>query len=239
MCGRFSLHAAAEEITEAFGVAIGDDALPLLPRYNVAPTDPMPIVRHDKHGQRKLEICKWGLIPFWAKTHKIAARHINARSEKADTTGAFRYPFRERRCLVPTDGFYEWIREGKQKLPVHFRMRDERIFAFAGLYQRWTAPDGEVWNTFTILTCTPNTLVAPVHDRMPVIMPRDSWDAWLDRELHDVETIRALCGPFDPSLMEGVHVSTRVNSVRNDDPECLVPLPADDQTLPLGFPPSS
>jgi putative SOS response-associated peptidase YedK len=195
------------------------------PRWNVAPTQPVPVIRRDSKGPTmRASLMRWGLIPSWASDATIGARTINARSETAASKPSFREPLRKQRCLVPSDGFYEWKRSGKQKQPFCFEVVDGAVFAFAGLWDCWQSADGEAIETCTILTTTPNELLADVHDRMPVILAADQYDRWLDPSMQDAPSAVSLLRPYDPKLMRRYPVSPRVNVVVNDDPECSAPV---------------
>ena len=191
------------------------------PRYNVAPTQPVPVIRqHPKEPRRELSLARWGLIPWWAKDAAGAARMINARSETAATLPAYRDAFKARRCIVPADGFYEWQKIGKTKQPFCFEVNDGELFAFAGLWERWKDADGKALETCSILTTTPNAVTSSVHDRMPVILAPDNYDVWLDPGFADAAALSELLRPYDARLMRSYPVSARVNSVVNDDVEC-------------------
>jgi putative SOS response-associated peptidase YedK len=168
------------------------------PRYNLAPTQPVPVIRQDpKEPVRHLSLVRWGLVPSWSKDGSGAARMINARSETASTLPAFREAFRSRRCLVPADGFYEWQRTGKAKQPFCFEVNDGDLFAFAGLWDCSRGPTGTVLETCSILTTTPNT----IHDRMPVIVDPDAYDLWLDPGLSDTRVLSDMLKPYDAARM--------------------------------------
>ena len=171
-----------------------------------------------------LSLVRWGLIPSWAKDMSGSAGMINARSETAATKPAFRDPMKFRRCLVPTDGFYEWLRKEKTKQPFCFEVNDGEMFAFAGLWDRWRDPSGQWIKSCSILTTTPNAVTSIVHDRMPVILQKDDYDLWLDPRMTDVEAISDLLKPFDARSMHSYAVSSRVNQGQNDDPECSKPV---------------
>jgi putative SOS response-associated peptidase YedK len=223
MCGRYRLSRRKQIIEEHFDSISGDEDW--TPRYNVAPTQPVPIIRqHPKEPRREMSLVRWGLIPWWAKDASGAARMINARSETAATLPAFRDAFKTRRCIVPADGFYEWLRAGKTKQPCCFEVNDGELFAFAGLWERWKDGDGQALETCSILTTTPNTVTSPVHDRMPVILNPDSYDVWLDPGFADAAAVSELLKPYDARLMRSYPVSARVNSVANDDVECAAPV---------------
>lgn len=222
MCGRFTLTQSGQVLMEELGlISIPED---YRPRYNIAPGQPILAARDGDEG-RKGAMLKWGLVPPWAKDPSIGNRMINARSETVGEKPSFRRAFDRRRCIIPADGFYEWRKEGKRKIPVRFRMRDGRPFAFAGLWEAWRPPDGqgETLFTCTILTTDANELVQPVHDRMPVILTERSLDLWLDRDVPG-EGVASLLRPYPAEEMEAYEVSTRVNYVANDDPELIEPV---------------
>ncbi|MDE1981602.1 MAG: SOS response-associated peptidase [Betaproteobacteria bacterium] len=219
MCGRFALHSPAKSIQKQFGVAPGGE---YSARYNIAPSQMVPVVRVVE-GERVLVPAKWGLMPHWEKESDKGPHPINARAETAAIRPMFRQAFRNRRILVPADAFYEWRRLERGKQPYLIHMKDGAPFGMGGLLEYWEAPQGEVI-TFTILTTTANPLMAPIHDRMPVIIHPDHYEAWLDPELKDVSKIQALIGPFPERLMEAYPISSRVNSPRNDSADLLRPL---------------
>jgi putative SOS response-associated peptidase YedK len=221
MCGRFTLAVPAAEIADLFEV---DARLNLRPRYNIAPTQQAPVVRAKKDEGRELTLLRWGLIPAWAKDPAIGNRMINARAESVAEKPAFRAAFKARRCLVPADGFYEWQKAGKGKQPFYIRRKDKQPFAFAGLYERWqNRAEGEILDTFTIITTEPNGLMAPIHNRMPVIIPEDDYDRWLDpEETGDPD----LLVPYPEEELTAYPISTWVNSPAHDDARCIEPVSA-------------
>jgi putative SOS response-associated peptidase YedK len=231
MCGRYRLSRRKQIVEEYFESAPWDDDWN--PRYNIAPTQPVPVIRqHPKEPVRQLSLMRWGLIPSWAKDASSAARMINARSETAHTLPAFRDPLKFRRCLIPADGFYEWKRTATSKQPYCFEVNEGELFRISGLWDGWKDPKGNWIRTCSILTTTPNAVTSAIHDRMPVILDRDSYDAWLDPGLTQVEDVSDLLRPCDARLMRSFPVSARVNSVRNDDQECSQPvesMPAQNQ----------
>jgi len=187
----------------------------------------VPIIR--RKGQtsgRSFVLVRWGLIPSWAKDPSIGTKTINAMSETAAEKPAFRDALRLRRCLIPADGLYEWQSIGpKQKQAFNIGMADDSLFAFAGLWERWQDPSGELVETCTILTTSPNALVADVHDRMPVILKLDHYDRWLDSKVNNPSSLAHCLKPFDPALMRKYPVSTRVNRPENDDQSCAQEVP--------------
>jgi putative SOS response-associated peptidase YedK len=224
MCGRYTLTSSGDELALLFDLS----EIPSLPtRYNLAPTQQAAVVRVTAPGApRHLDFLRWGLVPYWADDPKIGNRMINARSEGVADKPAYRWSFRKQRCLIPTDGFYEWKKEGKLKQPYHIRRKDRTPFAFAGLWARWKPKDGsgEPLDTYTILTTDSNELIRPLHDRMPVILDRESFDLWLDPTVDDRERLQQLLVPYDGGVMETVPVSRAVNSPANDSPGCLAGL---------------
>jgi putative SOS response-associated peptidase YedK len=174
---------------------------------------------------RELALLRWGLIPSWSKDPSIGNRLINARAETAREKPSFRNAFRRHRCLIPANGFYEWQRQERGKQPYFVRMRDERLFAFAGLWDRWEGPDECVIETCAILTTSANAVLAPIHDRMPVILPPTEYARWLDPALPDTDSLAPLLAPFPPEKMLAFPVSPRVNSPAIDDERCTAPLP--------------
>lgn len=220
MCGRFALTAPASTITKVFQV----DVLPeILPRYNVAPSQQVTCVV-EEDGERKIEQFRWGLIPSWAKDRKISYKTINARSETVASKPSFRAAFRRRRLLVVADGFYEWKRSGKQKLPFLIQIDGGRPFGMAGLWETWTDPEtGEELRTATIVTCGPNDVMAPIHNRMPVILPSERWETWLDPKNQDPAMLQELLQPFPAERTGARRVSTHVNDARHQGPDCQGP----------------
>lgn len=227
MCGRYTLTSKGDEVALLFDLT---DIPALPPRYNLAPTQEAAVVRVPSPGApRHLDLLRWGLVPYWAEDPSIGNRMINARSESVADKPAYRSSFRKQRCLIPTDGFYEWKKEGKLKQPYHIRRKDRRPFAFAGLWSRWkpkggVAGDIQLLETFTILTTDANELIRPLHDRMPVIVGPESFDLWLDPRVDDRTRLQELLVPYDPSVMETVPVSRLVNSPANDVADCIAPL---------------
>jgi putative SOS response-associated peptidase YedK len=219
MCGRYRLSRRKQLVEEYFG-AVSEEG-EWNPRYNVAPSQPVLTIRQDAcEPVRKLSAMRWGLVPSWAQDPSIGYKTINARSETVATTPSFREPFKSQRCLVPADGFYEWAREGKSKQPYCFEVNGGEMFAFAGLWDRWRNPQGKTIESCTILTTTPNSLLADIHDRMPVILSPDNYDIWLDPAFRDTPSVSQMLRPFDSVLMRRYPVSVRVNQVQHDDADC-------------------
>ena len=223
MCGRYRLSRRKQIIEEHFDSVSGEEDWS--PRYNIAPTQPVPVIRqHPKEPRRELLLMRWGLIPSWAKHQSVAAQMINARSETAAAKAAFRDPLTSRRCLVPADAFYEWKRAGRAKQPYCFEVNGGELFAFAGLWDRWKDPSGQWIKSCSILTTKPNAVTSAVHDRMPVILDRADYDLWLDPGMTNVEAVSEMLKPYDARLMRCYPVSSRVNHVGNDDAECSAPV---------------
>ena len=195
------------------------------PRWNIAPTQDVLIARDDAQGVRELAAVRWGLIPPWAKDTKMSARMINARSETASEKPSFRDAWRRRRCIIPADGFYEWLRVGERKRPFCFRRADGDPMAMAGLWESWRSPQGDTIESCSILTTAANTVVGTIHDRMPVILGAVDFDAWLDVDGSDGRAVSALTGPCSDDVLVAYEVSTLVNSARNDQAACCEPLP--------------
>lgn len=224
MCGRYTLTVFQEQLADAFELY---ELEHLEPRYNIAPTQLAPVVRvPGESGRRELAMYKWGLIPHWARGPMIGSRMINARAETASEKPAFRTAMKRQRCLVPCTGFYEWkvldsAAKKPAKQPYYIHRRDEGVFAFAGLWDRWRSPEGEEIGSFTILTTEPNELMRELHDRMPVIIPRQAYGVWLDNQLLDTERLAFLLRPFPDGELVAHPVSNRMNNPKYDDPSCI------------------
>ena len=222
MCGRFTQTASPEAIALQFEVA----EIPLLkPRYNIAPSQPVVAIRIEPDtSTRKLVMLRWGLIPSWAKDPKIGSQCINAKAETVAVKPSFRSAFKKRRCLVVATGFYEWQVQGRTKQPMWIGLRSKQPFAFAGLWEHWTPAEGESLETCTIITTEPNDLMAPIHNRMPVILAPVSYDKWLDPLFQHIESLTALLRPYPSEELTAYPVSTLVNNPRHDVPQCLEPV---------------
>ncbi|GIP41167.1 putative SOS response-associated peptidase YoqW [Paenibacillus sp. J31TS4] len=220
MCGRFTLTTWLEEIMERFLLEPAD--FPYEPRYNAAPGQWIPaIVEHE--GKRRIGQLRWGLVPSWAQDEKIGYKMINAKSETAADKPSFRTALQRRRCLIPADGFYEWRRNADgTKQPLRFVRNDRALFAMAGLYDTWQGPDGKRIGTCTILTTSPNALVEPVHNRMPVILDPTNEAAWLDKALRDPAVLQPMLAPYPAEEMTAYPVSPDVGNVKNDTAACTL-----------------
>jgi putative SOS response-associated peptidase YedK len=223
MCGRYARKSAQELLAEWF-----DLDLHLMPwftgSFNAAPQSFQPVVWFDaESGSRRISLMRWGLVPSWSKEARIGMHSINARAEEAATKPAFREALKKRRCLIPVDAFYEWQRRSpKTRQPYAISMKSGDPYAFAGLWESWQPQQGSPLTTFTILTTKPNELMAPIHDRMPVIVAPTNYERWLDREVQ-ADSINDLLQPYPAGEMEAWMVSNRVGKVQNNEPNLLLP----------------
>ena len=222
MCGRFTLTVDPGQLQDAFPWV--DFPENITQRYNIAPSQPVGVVPND--GQNRLDFYNWGLIPFWAKDPKIGNRMINARSETIAEKPSFRSSFKYKRCLILADGFYEWKKEpgSTSKTPYFIHMKDSQPFAFAGLWDIWHSKDGSEIRTCTIITTEPNQLLQEIHNRMPVILPPDTFSAWLQEGENEPNLLQSFLKPYPGEMMAAFPVSRTVNSPQNDSPECIVPV---------------
>jgi putative SOS response-associated peptidase YedK len=225
MCGRFVQKTPLGEIHVLFET---EGAVPnMAPRYNCAPTDSLAAVRFNPQTRaRALDLLRWGLVPLWAKDPSFGPKAINARSETIASNNTFKDAFERRRCLIPADGFYEWQKQAGTKTTQPWAiMPAAGLFAFAGLWERWKNPaDGSILRSFTIVTGKPNALCEPIHDRMPVILPRAAWPTWLGEDEVGPAALLALLQPYPAELMRTYKIGPRVGNVRNDEPTLLAPL---------------
>jgi putative SOS response-associated peptidase YedK len=219
MCGRFTLAEEIDVLQERF--EFENTQIDFKPRYNIAPGQASPVVA--MNGSRRLLMMRWGLIPSWAKEVSIGFKMINARVETLSEKSSFKRLFKEKRCLVLADGFYEWKKteKTKTKIPVRFVLKSREPFAFAGLWDIWQSPEGHELCTFTIITTEANDIVKPYHDRMPVILEREAEGEWLNPKMSDIKSLSILLHPHLPELMDVYRVSSIVNSAQNDTPECI------------------
>jgi putative SOS response-associated peptidase YedK len=217
MCGRFTLRTPKERIKREFQL---QEEPSVEVRYNIAPTQNIIAVRQGADGREVAEL-KWGLIPSWAKDAAMGARLINARSETVTEKPSFREAFKRRRCIIPADGIYEWQRTGGKKQPFFFHMRDERVFGFAGLWDKWRDEEGEIIESCTILTTEANKVFRPVHDRMPVILHPETYVEWLGDDPRALEALKELLRPYPASEMVAYPISSRVNSPQNQGEDLI------------------
>ena len=222
MCGRFTLTVDPAQLQAFFPEFLFPQDLK--PRYNIAPTQPVAVVPNT--GDNKLDFFLWGLIPSWAKDPEIGNRMINARAETLAEKPSFRTAYRRRRCLILSDGFYEWKQDPAQrkKTPMFIHLKSGDPFAFAGLWETWNTPDGSKILSCTIITGNPNSLVEQIHNRMPIILPREQYSRWLDPKEREPEELGSLLKPYPASEMEAYPVSFQVNSPKNDTPDLVAPV---------------
>ena len=225
MCGRFTLTSNSDELQGRFGF-LSEFTDPEFsdhgPRYNIAPTQAVLTVTND--GQRRGEVMRWGLIPFWAKDLRVGARMINAVGETASTKPAFRTAFKKKRCLVLANGFYEWKKDGNRRLPTYIYSKNNEPLAFAGLWETWKSSEGPVVRSCTIITTSANSFIEPIHNRMPVILSGETQALWLDPLTEDPANLEPLLIPAPEELLTSHRVAETVNSVKNQGPELILPL---------------
>ncbi len=225
MCGRARLSSDVSEIKLVFSIPPHRPAPNIAPSWNVAPTDPLPVVRYDtRAGERSLDVMRWGLVPFWAKDIKVGFANINAKAEGIEGKPAFREAFQRRRCIVPVDNFYEWKKTATGKQPYAIALADRGLMALAGLWETWRSPAGERIRSFAIITTTPNELCAALHNRMPVVLKPTAWPAWLGEEPCDAPQLKALFARYPSEEMVAWPVSARVGNVQNNDPSLIEPI---------------
>lgn len=211
MCGRFALKAPKSELVTRFHL---DECDEVVPHYNIPPGTDIPVIRQSPEGRRVLNLLHWGLVPHWSKDLSIGAKLNNARAESVAEKPSFRDAFKRRRCLVPASGFYEWKAEGKIKQPYYISLKSGEPMAMGGIWEPWKAPDGSILRTVCIITTTPNEVMAPIHDRMPVIIEPDNWQAWLAAP---VGAVMPMLSPIPAAPMQAWPVSLRVSKTRDDD----------------------
>ncbi len=229
MCGRFTLAVSPEQMTALFDLP--EDPI-LAPRYNIAPTQPVAVVRMNPQsahaGAREWALTYWGLVPSWSKDPSIGARMLNARSETVTEKPSFRAAFKRRRCLVPASGFYEWQKQGKSKQPYYITTPDGAPFAIAGLWEYWEGADGSALESCTLLTTSANALMQPLHDRMPVIILPQDYAQWLgsgkDETPQSLGELQHLLRPYADDALMAYPVSTYVSNAHNEGPDCIQPL---------------
>jgi putative SOS response-associated peptidase YedK len=221
MCGRFTLQIPPELLAEIFGLI----DIPVYPaRFNIAPTQKILAVRSVADNEhRELVPLKWGLIPSWANDPSVGSRMINARAETVHEKPTFRNAIRHHRCIIPASGFFEWLHEDKTRRPLYVRLKDGSPMCFAGIWERWKSPEGEIIESCCVLTTKSNKLIEPLHERMPVLLYPQEFSLWIDTEITDPEKLNHLYQPYPVDLMEMYPVSPLVNSPRNDSPELILP----------------
>ena len=219
MCGRFALKAPPRSIRNHFNLP---ETVALEPRYNIAPSQAVAVIRQMAGSKiRQLDMLRWGLIPSWAGDMKIGYKMINARAETLSQKPSFRSAFKKRRCLIPTDGFYEWLHAGNAKTPFFVHLANDDVFGFAGLWETWKSQEGDIIESCTIITTAPNDLVKGIHDRMPVIIHPDQYETWLE-DSSGTDLLQQLLNPYPAAEMEMHRVGPAVNSPKNDTPDCSV-----------------
>lgn len=219
MCGRYTLHHDASQLALRF--AVQETRADVPERYNIAPTQPVAVVT--VNSPRTLQMMRWGLIPSWAKDPAIGNKLINARAETLAEKPSYKTALIRRRCLIPADGFYEWKPAGNGKQPMYIHRRDDALFAFAGLWEEWRSPEGDTVRSCTIITTTPNDLMASIHNRMPAILRPEEEAAWLDNTTQSAPDLLQLLRPYPESAMEAYAVSKMVNAPTVDTPDCIAP----------------
>ncbi len=242
MCGRFALVTDTPKIRELFKIDRDDDGIEWSAKYNIAPTTKVPVAIASLEGPKLIE-ARWGLVPHWDKDLKSSFKRINARSESVFEKPSYRSVIKKRRCLVPASGFYEWKKEGRgksaTKQPYFIHLEDKEPLAFAGIWTTWKSPEGEVVATFSVLTCTPNALVQPIHGRMPVILEPELFEAWLDPDLQDRESIEPMLCALPAERMGAYEVLSYVGNVKNQGAQCLEPNGAEAVLSELGSKPDA
>ncbi|MEH7238282.1 SOS response-associated peptidase [Bacillus sp. JJ1562] len=221
MCGRFTLFAEFDDILNRFDIEAAIEQDLFIPSYNIAPSHSVLSVINDGRRNR-LGYLRWGFVPSWAKDEKIGYKMINARAETLAEKPSFRQAFKHRRCLVIADSFYEWKKGAdKSKTPMRIKLKSDELFAMAGIWERWKSPEGNTLFSCSIITTTPNEIMADIHDRMPVILQKEDEQAWLDPSLDDVSKVSHLLKPFATDRMEAFEVPALVNSPRNNSPNLI------------------
>jgi putative SOS response-associated peptidase YedK len=229
MCGRFTLTVTWEELMTRYLIDPESVSPFHIPRYNIAPTQMVTAIINDGSTNRIGQL-QWGLVPSWAKDSSAGAKMINARSETLEDKPAYRMPFYRKRCLIPADGFYEWQKNGNGKQPFRISLKNGEVFSMAGLYDTWITPSGDKLSTCTVITTEPNQLMAPIHNRMPVILRPADEALWLERQTSShtpegspsvLQSLKELLRPYPAEDMQAIPVSTTVNSVKNDTEDCI------------------
>jgi putative SOS response-associated peptidase YedK len=222
MCGRYVLKAGIKELNKKYHVE-PEFLSELKPDYNVSPSSEMPVICQKSDGTRVISRYRWGLVPFWAKEINTGYSMFNARAESLPEKRTFKKAFQTQRCIVPANGFYEWVKRNNSKIPFYITLENDELMSFAGLYEHWKGNDGQVVNSFTIITTTVNKKLEPVHDRMPAILLDEEIDIWLDPGNEDTESIQDLIHPYPDDNIRYHEVSTDVNNSRNQGPELIKP----------------
>ena len=217
MCGRFQLSVKGKQISERYNVEVFDELYK--PNYNCAPSQKLPVITNNE--PHNLSYFRWGLIPFWAKDPKLGFRNINTRAETISVKPSFKNAFKKRRCIIPANGFYEWSQD-ENKTPFRIFLRDEELFAIAGIWESWKDAENKIINSFSIITTEANSLCKDIHNRMPVILKPENEQSWLQE--NNEELLKQLLVPFDPRKMDTYAISKEVNSPKNNKPEIIIPI---------------
>ena len=217
MCGRFQLSVKGKQISERYNVEVFDELYK--PNYNCAPSQKLPVITNNE--PHNLSYFRWGLIPFWAKDPKLGFRNINTRAETISVKPSFKNAFKKRRCIIPANGFYEWSQD-ENKTPFRIFLRDEELFAIAGIWESWKDAENKIINSFSIITTEANSLCKDIHNRMPVILKPENEQSWLQE--NNEELLKQLLVPFDPRKMDTYAISKEVNSPKNNKPEIIIPV---------------
>ncbi len=225
MCGRARLTSDVSELKRIFSVPPESPAPNFAANWNAAPGQDLPVLRAlREEGMRRLDLARWGLVPFWAKDPKPGYSTFNAKAESLSEKPAFRAAFRRRRCIVPFDGFYEWKKSGREKEPYAIAHADGSLLAMAGLWESWRSPQGETLKSFAVVTTAANALLVELHDRMPVILDKQAWGLWLGEEPAGEEELKSLLVPYPDERLRMWRVSRKVGNIRNNDPSLVAPL---------------
>jgi putative SOS response-associated peptidase YedK len=221
MCGRFEIHSPIEIIAKLF--AIDSITFDIRPSYNVAPSQNVVAVARNGKKNRLLS-CRWGFVPSWSKELKTGFTMINARAETVADNKTYKSAFQDHRCLIVADGFFEWKKQNRMKIPMYIHLKSGKPMGLAGLYNNWTSPEGEEICTSTVIVTDANEILAPIHERMPVIIPEEKFGLWLDPEVHVKELLLPLLKPYDSEELEMYPVTAKVNSAKYDNPENIMPV---------------
>ncbi|MDO9226140.1 MAG: SOS response-associated peptidase [Pseudomonadota bacterium] len=222
MCGRYAFNATPAQVTEHFSLAdVATDVATFMPRFNIPPGTDIPVIRQSPEGRRVLHLLRWGLVPHWAKDAAIGNKLNNARAETVAEKPSYREAFKRRRCLIPASGFYEWKAEGKLRQPYFISLKSGELLAMAGLWETWQSPEGDLLRSCAIITTGANALMQPIHDRMPVILAPEHWQAWLTAS---VDQVTGLLTPYQAEAMQAWPVDRRVSKAVGDDAGVIEPL---------------
>jgi len=222
MCGRYVLKASIEDLKQKYH-ATPDGTFELRPNFNISPSADMPVIFQPEPGTKRISVFRWGLVPFWAKEINTGYSMFNARSESLAEKKTYKKPFQSQRCIIPASGFYEWVKKNSTKIPYYITFTNDELMSFAGLYEKWEGDDGQIVNSFTIITTESNHTLEPIHDRMPAILLDEEFDPWLDPTNQDVNLLNDLLHPCPDDLIRYHEVSTEVNNSRNQGPELIKP----------------